>query len=133
MTDVNALKKEIAENIEAATDLRSLEEVRVTVLGKKGRITALMKTLGQMDPEERKQKGQALNRLKDDIAALISTQEATLKKQEMDARLVNETIDITLPVDYAPAGSIHPINQTISEFIDIFCSICFKVAEGPDI
>ena len=133
MTDIAKLKTELTEEITAANDLKALDDVRVTVLGKKGRITALMKTLGGMDPEERKTTGQALNVLKDEIADLIKTQERALKKQEMDQRLANEVADITLSTRPAPNGSIHPISQTIEELVSIFGAMGFKVAEGPDI
>ncbi len=131
--DIQNLKTEIAGEITAANDLKTLDDVRVTVLGKKGRITALMKTLGKMDAEERKTKGQALNVLKNEIADLIKTQESALKKQEMDARLANETIDITLSPRQKDKGHIHPISQTIEELTAIFADMGFSVAEGPDI
>lgn len=133
MTDINALKTEITSEIQAAGDLKSLDDVRVTVLGKKGRITALMKTLGGMSPEERQTTGQALNALKDEIATLIKMQERALKKQEMDQRLATETEDITLSTRPQEKGSVHPISQTIEELVTIFASMGFSVAEGPDI
>ena len=133
MTDINTLKTELTNEIQAANDLKSLDDVRVTVLGKKGRITALMKTLGTMDPEERKTTGQALNVLKDEIADLIKSQERALKKQEMDARLSTETLDVTLSTRPERAGKVHPISQTMEELVSIFGSMGFSVAEGPDI
>ena len=123
----------MSSEIEAANDLQKLDEVRVSVLGKKGRITALMKTLGGMSPEERKTTGQALNVLKDEIAALIKSQEAALKKQEMEERLATETLDISLASRPERKGTIHPISQTIEELVTIFGAMGFKVAEGPDI
>ena len=131
--DIQTLKTEIAEKIEAANDLKALDDVRVDALGKKGRITTIMKTLGTMSPEERKTTGQALNALKDEIAGLIQTQENALKRQEMDARLANETIDITLSPRPEAKGHIHPISQTIEELTAIFADMGFSVAEGPDI
>lgn len=133
MSDISALKSELENEITAANDLKSLDEVRVSVLGKKGRITAIMKTLGQMDPEERKTKGQALNVLKDEIAALIKKQETALKKQEMDQRLSTEHIDVTLNTRPERQGKVHPLSQTIDELVTIFGSMGFSVAEGPDI
>lgn len=133
MTDIAHLKTEISAEITAANDLKALDEVRVTVLGKKGRITDLMKTLGGMDPEERKTTGQALNALKDEIASLIASQERSLKKQEMDQRLSTEIADISLSTRPAQRGTIHPISQTIEELVSIFGAMGFKVAEGPDI
>lgn len=133
MTDIATLKNELTTEISAANDLKSLEDVRVSVLGKKGRITEIMKTLGGMDPEERKTKGQALNVLKDEIAALLKRQENALKKQAMDERLAGEHIDITLDVRPERVGKVHPISQTIDELVTIFGSMGFTVAEGPDI
>ncbi|MAE51781.1 MAG: phenylalanine--tRNA ligase subunit alpha [Micavibrio sp.] len=133
MTDIVNLKKELTSEITAANDLKALDEVRVSVLGKKGRITAIMKTLGGMDPEERKTTGQALNVLKDEIADLLKSQEAALKKQAMDERLATEHIDITLNTRPERAGKVHPISQTIDELVTIFGAMGFSVAEGPDI
>ena len=133
MTDIAVLKSELTDEITAANDLKALDDVRVSVLGKKGRITDLMKTLGGMDPEERKTRGAALNALKDEIADLIKTQERALKKQDMDARLINETVDVTLPTRPNRKGHIHPISQTIEELVSIFGAMGFQVAEGPDI
>ncbi len=133
MTDINTLKTEILSQIEAANDLKALDDIRVLALGKKGRITDLMKSLGGMDPEERKAKGQEFNKLKDEIADVIARQEDALKRQELDGRLANETIDITLPVRGEKKGHIHPISQTIDELISIFGAMGFQVAEGPDI
>ncbi len=131
--DIQNLKEEISGEIKAANDLKALDDMRVNVLGKKGRITALMKTLGSMDAEERKTKGQALNALKNEIAELIKHQENALKKQELDARLASETIDITLSPRAREKGHIHPISQTIEELTAIFADMGFSVAEGPDI
>lgn len=133
MTDIASLKTELETQVRAANDLKSLDDVRVAALGKKGRITSLMSTLGQMDPEVRKTKGQELNALKNEIAALIEKQEAALKRQELDQRLATETIDITLPTRAERKGSIHPISQTMEELVTIFGAMGFAVAEGPDI
>lgn len=132
-SEIKSLKSEITSQIEAANDLKALDDVRVDALGKKGRITALMKTLGNMDPEERKTKGQELNALKDEIAALIERQESALKRQEMDSRLASETLDVTLAPRPAAMGHIHPISQTVEELTAIFADMGFTVAEGPDI
>lgn len=131
--DTTALKKELVELVSAANDMAALENVRVTALGKKGKITDLMKALGGMSPDERKTAGAELNVLKDEIAALIDTQAAQLKKQELDARLANEQIDVTLSARPQRKGSIHPISQTMDELISIFADMGFTVAEGPDI
>ncbi len=131
--DTAALKIELIQMVEAANDLTSLETARVSALGKKGRITDLMKTLGTMTPDERKEAGAALNVLKDEIAALIDRQQQALEAQELDQRLATETIDVTLSPRPARKGSIHPISQTMEELVTIFGDMGFTVAEGPDI
>jgi phenylalanyl-tRNA synthetase alpha chain len=131
--NINNLKSELTDLVETANDLQTLEQVKVTALGKKGRITDLMKTLGTLEPEERKETGQALNKLKDEIASLISKQETALKKQALDEKLATETLDITLPPRPERKGYIHPISQTQEELISIFADMGFSVAEGPDI
>ena len=131
--ETNALKQELIDLVTAANDLTSLENARVTALGKKGRITDLMKTLGAMTPDERKEAGAALNVLKDEIAALIDKQQEALEAQDMDQRLANETIDVTLSPRPHREGSIHPIAQTMEELVTIFGDMGFTVAEGPDI
>jgi phenylalanyl-tRNA synthetase alpha chain len=133
MSEITALKTELSSQIEAADSLKALDELRVSALGKKGRITDLMKTLGNMDPEERKTKGQALNALKDEIAALIEKQENALRRQELDQRLVNEVIDVTLSPRPTRTGHIHPTSQILEELITIFASMGFEIVEGPDI
>ena len=137
MTDMSAniaeLKNELTGMVEAANDLDSLEAARVQALGKKGKITGLMKTLGGMDPEERKTTGAALNVLKDEIAALIASQESALKKQAMAQKLSTETIDVSLSPRPERVGKIHPISQTMEEITAIFASMGFSVSEGPDI
>lgn len=133
MSTLDALKKEIVDTVKAANDISSLEEVRVTALGKKGRVTDMMKTLGSLSPEERKEMGQALNRLKDEITAEIDARAHILKAAALDARLAAEKIDVTLSPRPQAAGSIHPISQTIEEMIAIFTDMGFSVAEGPEI
>jgi phenylalanyl-tRNA synthetase alpha chain len=127
------LKDELTAQISAANDLQTLEEARIAALGKKGRITDLMKSLGAMAPEERKDFGAAVNALKDDVAALIEKQETVLKKQALGDKLAAERMDITLSPRPSPAGTIHPISQTMEELISIFGSMGFALDEGPDI
>ena len=131
--DTSALKRELIDMVSAANDMTALENVRVNALGKKGRITDLMKNLGTMSPDERKTAGAELNVLKDEIAELIEKQESQLKKQELDARLASEKLDITLSTRPNRKGSIHPVSQTMDELVSIFAEMGFSVAEGPDI
>ena len=131
--DTAKIKDELIEMIETAKDTASLETVRVSALGKKGRITDLMKSLGGMSHEERIAAGQEFNKLKQEIADLIDKQARQLKKQELDDRIANETLDITLSPRPRPKGAVHPISQTMEELMVIFASMGFTLTEGPDI
>ncbi len=133
MSTLESLRKELTETVKAANDIPALEEVRVTVLGKKGKVTDMMKTLGALDPDARREMGQALNRLKDDITAEIEAKTALLKKAALDERLQKETIDVTLSPRPLPQGKIHPIVRTMEELTAIFADMGFSVAEGPEI
>ncbi|CAO3377000.1 phenylalanine--tRNA ligase subunit alpha [Azospirillum argentinense] len=130
---LDALKDELLSQVNAAGDLAALEEVRVTALGKKGRITGFMKELGGLSPDERRERGQQLNALKDEIAAAIDGRKADLARAHLEARLRAERIDVTLPVRPETEGRIHPISQTIDEMVAIFAEMGFSVAEGPDV
>ncbi|KAA1055740.1 phenylalanine--tRNA ligase subunit alpha [Azospirillum argentinense] len=130
---LDALKDELLSQVNAAGDLAALEEVRVTALGKKGRITGFMKELGGLSPDERRERGQQLNALKDEIAAAIDGRKADLARAHLEARLQAERIDVTLPVRPQTEGRIHPISQTIDEMVAIFAEMGFSVAEGPDV
>lgn len=131
--DTSALKKELIDLVSAANDLDALENARVVALGKKGRITDLMKNLGTLSPDERKAAGAELNVLKTEIEGLIEKQQKALKKQALDQQLVNEQIDVTLSTRPQRQGSIHPLSQTMEELVSIFADMGFSVAEGPDI
>lgn len=133
MDEIETVRDELLGAVRAADSTTALEEVRVAALGKKGRITALMKGLGGMDPEERKRAGQAFNALKDEIGAAIEARQAELKAAELDAKLAQETIDITLPARPEAQGTIHPITQATDALTVIFAEMGFTVAEGPDI
>ena len=135
MTDIAALETEISTAIAAASDEAALEAVRVAALGKSGSVTALLKTLGGMTPDERKVQGPAINGLKDRVNAALNARREGFKGAALDARLATETVDVTLPVREAPTevGRIHPISQVIDELTAIFADMGFAVAEGPDI
>jgi phenylalanyl-tRNA synthetase alpha chain len=131
--DLAALRDETLAKVEAAGDLAALDAVRVAALGKNGAVTALMKGLGAVAPEQRKERGAALNALKDAIAAALDARRAVLDDAALDARLAAERLDITLPPRPSPDGLVHPISRTIEEIVAIFGAMGFTVAEGPDI
>jgi len=113
MTDIARLEKDLLSSIASAKDEAALEAVRVAALGKSGSVSALLKTLGAMTPDERKSKGPAINGLKDRVTAAIAEKKTMLGAAALDARLNTETVDVTLPVREAPAeiGRVHPISQ----------------------
>ena len=133
MDEPEELKRSLLAEVEGAQTLDELEQVRVSALGKKGRLTQQMKQLGQLDPEERKRVGQALNAVKDAVQQAIETRKATLADAEMQARLERERVDVTLPARPFDLGRVHPISRTIEEMIQIFGAMGFRVAEGPHV
>ena len=127
------IEAEILRSIESAQDLAVLDQIRVGALGKKGRLTAVMKTLGKMAPEQRKEMGQAYNVVKDIIATALDQKKEYLEQMALSVRLESEKLDMTLPVVSVPAGTLHPISQVIDELTVIFADMGFSIAEGPDI
>ena len=135
MSDISDLEQKLLADINAAKDEPALEAVRVAALVKNGAVTALLKTLGSLTPEERKTRGPAINGLKDKVGAAIAARKQALADASLDARLNTEALDVTLPVQ-EPAtetGRVHPITQVIDELTAIFADMGFAVAEGPDI
>src|SRR3984957_3206243 len=135
MSDTAQLEQQILVEVSAASDEAAIEAVRVAALGKSGSVTALLKTLGTLAPEERKSQGPLVNGLKDRVNAALAARREAFKGAALTARLDTETVDVTLPVREAPAeiGRVHPITQVIDELTAIFADMGFAVAEGPDI
>ncbi|MCH7936397.1 MAG: phenylalanine--tRNA ligase subunit alpha [Proteobacteria bacterium] len=133
MKELDALRSELMTAVKDAAGLDELEQIRVSAFGKKGSITGLMRGLGAMNPEARKEAGQALNALKNEVAEAIEAKKRTSADSELDARLAGERVDVTLPVRSESQGCIHPISQTIDEVVAILGEMEFSVAEGPDI
>lgn len=131
--DLEALKQEVLASLDAATDDRSWDAVRVGTLGKSGRLTALLKELGKAAPEERRARGAALNALRDELGTAIEARGRVLESAALEARLTAERIDVTLPSPPEPLGLIHPLSRTIEEMVAIFGAMGFAVADGPDI
>jgi len=135
VSDLTHLEQDLLAAITAAPDEATLEQVRVSALGKKGAVSALLATLGKMSPEERKQQGPLINGLKERVTQAVAARRVALKDAALDARLNTETIDVTLPLPETPAeqGRIHPLSQVIDELTAIFADMGFTIAEGPDI
>jgi phenylalanyl-tRNA synthetase alpha chain len=133
MQNLDAVKTKWLEAVAAAASPAALEEVRVKALGKSGEVSALMKGLGAMSPDERREAGAKLNDVKDAVGAAIEARKAALQEAELDERLKTERVDVTLPARPESEGRLHPISQTIDEIVAIFGAMGFRVAEGPDI
>ncbi len=136
--DLAALRAEAEMALASAADLRALDTVRVAVLGKSGSLSGLLKGLGAVPAEARKERGAALNRMKNEVEALLETRRAELEEAALEARLKAERIDVSLPprpfaAGTAEQGGIHPISRTIEELTAIFGAMGFRVVEGPDI
>ncbi|GEP10937.1 phenylalanine--tRNA ligase subunit alpha [Methylobacterium gnaphalii] len=135
MIDLETLERDLLGQIDTAADEAALEALRVSALGKKGSVSELLKTLGTMTPEERKERGPLINGLRDRVTTALGTRREALQGAALEARLASERIDVTLPLREAPEarGRIHPISQVIDEITAIFADLGFSVAEGPDI
>ena len=131
--DLEILRARALSSLDEASDLRAWDVVRVATLGKSGALTGLLKELGKAPPEQRRERGAALNRLKDDLAAAIEARRVVLEAAALSEKLACERIDITLPPRPEPPGSIHPVSRTLEEMYAIFGAMGFAVADGPDI
>ena len=134
-TDLSALEQALLAEISAAGDLRTLEDVRVAALGRKGRVSELMARLGSLPADQRKSFGQAVNGLKQRVGEALEERKAHFDRAALAARLATERADITLPVRAGPLqeGRIHPVSQVFDQVAEIFGDMGFAIAEGPDI
>jgi phenylalanyl-tRNA synthetase alpha chain len=123
----------LVDSVRSAPNEPALETLRVSLLGKQGEITALLKTLGGMSPEERQEKGPAIQALRAAVADAIAERKAALDSAALDAKLASETLDMTLPVTGGRQGSVHPVSQVMDELAEIFADLGFAVATGPEI
>src|ERR1700755_1206520 len=125
--DLSALEAETEAALAAAADLRAWDAVRVATLGRNGRLTAMLRDLGKTPPEQRRERGAALNRLKDWLTVAIEARKVGVEDARLDARVVAERIDATLPPRPRESGLIHPISRTMEEIAAIFgamgCSV----------
>ena len=133
MQNLESLSSEILDAIESAETLEALETVRVETLGKKGRVSLMMRDLGGMEPEARKQAGQDLNVLKGTIAQAIDARQTILADVALAEKLSAQRVDVSLPSRPQTDARLHPLSRTIEEVVAIFAEMGFAVAEGPDI
>jgi phenylalanyl-tRNA synthetase alpha chain len=133
MADFDPSSGETLREIAAARSPEALEDIRIRLLGRRGSLTLAMRELGALAPEERRRAGAQLNAAKDRITDALAEAAARLGRAALEARLANEHADVTLPVNFAETGRIHPISQTVDEIVAIFGEMGFAVAEGPHI
>ena len=133
MENLDQLRDDLLAAVAAAADLPALDSVRVSALGRKGRVTELMKGLGGLAPDQRRQTGQELNAVKTVVADAIEARKVELEASTLEAQLAEDAIDVSLPARPEQQGLLHPISQTFDEVIAIFGEMGFVVAEGPDI
>lgn len=133
MSDISTLQSQTLSAVDAADSIETLETVRVAALGKQGSISALLKTLGSMSPEERQVQGPAINGLRETVSAALAEKKSALETALLDQRLATERLDLTLPAPESPRGSVHPVSQVMDELAEIFADMGFAVAEGPEI
>ena len=131
--DLEALKASTDAALADAADLRAWDAVRIAVLGRAGSLTAMLRDLGKTPPEQRKDRGAALNRLKDALTSAIEARKIQLEDAALDARLLLERIDPSLPPRPRDAGLIHPIARTMEEIAAIFGAMGCSVVDGPDV
>ena len=130
---VNEIQQRALAEIEASGNLKELDDLRVQYLGKKGEITALLKTLGAMEPEQRKSFGQAVNTTRDTLNRAILARRQTLESSTLEEKLLSERVDVTLPGRGEQRGGLHPVTRVMDRAIDIFNKLGFEVATGPEV
>lgn len=131
--NLDELLKTAQADIAAATDGRALDALRVDLLGKKGRVTELLKSLGGMAPDERKVFGEQVNRVRDALNQILDSKSRALAEAVLSAKLASETIDVTLPGRGMGVGGLHPITRTIQRISSLFNELGFETVEGPEI
>ena len=131
--ELDKLVKTAKQAIDSADGLSSLDQVRVQYLGKKGEITVKMQGLGKLPPEERRDAGTVINIAKQSVETAIEKRREVLKQAELNAKLVSEAVDVTLPGRGQQTGGLHPVTRTLQRIEDLFTQLGFEIAEGPEI
>ncbi|PKR79239.1 phenylalanine--tRNA ligase subunit alpha [Halalkalibacillus sediminis] len=127
------LKQEALEKIQAADDTKALQDVRVYYLGKKGQITDVLKGMGKLSKEERPVIGQLANEVRDTLTEALDSKSEQLENEQIEKQLREEAIDVTLPGKPVQAGGSHLLMDVIRDIEDLFTSMGYEVAEGPEV
>ena len=130
---LQAIGAKAEQALQEVTNLTQLDELRIAYLGKKGELTAILKQMGKLSPEERPIVGQLANQIRSDIEAKIDLRLAQLKKEEEIKQFAAEAVDVTLPGVTTKKGGLHPLNRVLNDMIDIFKSMGFDVVDGPEV
>jgi len=133
MSEHSSLESEACRRITAAADLAALDALRVEYLGKNGSVSALLKSLGAMSPDERQARAPAIQALRQAVADALAARKEAMEAAELEGRLASETLDLSLPAPQGPKGSVHPVSQVMDELAEIFADLGFSVATGPEI
>lgn len=133
MLQLDKIEQQTLEKIHQATTLEALDGVRVSVLGKKGELTSLLKNLGQLPAEERPKAGQAVNQLKQKLQLAIDSKKIALEEAHLNEQLGQERVDVTLPGRRAQVGALHPVSRVKKRVTDFFFQLGFSVVEGPEV
>ena len=133
MEALAALEQEATQAVAKAADLKALDEVRVHYLGKKGVLTGQLKQLGKLPPEQRREAGQAINVIKQQVNEAIEARRQALQAAALEQQLAAEKIDVTLPGRGQHNGGLHPVTRTLQRINQLFSGMGFEVAEGPEI
>jgi phenylalanyl-tRNA synthetase alpha chain len=133
MENIHNLLTSVKKQITAAKNLLALDQLRVQYLGKKGKLTTILKELGNLPPSEKAKTGQIVNRAKNEVKELIEKQKIILNTKKLGIKLKEESIDITLPGRGQDIGTLHPVTRVRERMEELFLSMGFMVAEGPEI
>ena len=131
--ELEALTAKAQAEIDAADDLQALDAIRVNYLGKKGELTALLKTLGSLPGDQRKAAGQQINQAKQQVQQWLEAKKAELEQAKLQAQLASEKVDVTLPGRGQCAGGLHPVTRTMQRIEALFSQMGFTVEQGPEI
>lgn len=130
---LEAIRAKVTQALEAAGDLKLLDEIRIQYLGKKGELTQVLRGMGSLSPEERPQIGALANQVRAHIETLLEQKKQELAAKAQDKKLVSETLDVTVPGKRRTLGRLHPLSQVLTEIEDIFIGMGFSIAQGPDV
>ena len=130
---INEIRSRALEELKSIADSKSLDELRVRILGKKGELTGLLRSMGQVAVDMRPKVGQWVNEARESIEEAIAAAQKEIAKRELEKRLESEKLDVTMPVEERSAGSLHPMSIVLEELFDIFTGMGFEAVEGPEV